>query len=802
MNGNLSKLKENVNKIADNAKKDFNGIIDKVRNSQLKEDIGNLAGNLTAFVHPANYANYYVRSAFNDSKDADDADASKIDAAGSISIDTLANNSRILMGKDSKVNAESGNVEVSTNAKGGVVAITGMGGEFLTSSEAAKKGAGISVMVGKFSNNAVVAVGKSEINANDISLNSTDDSKHVNIIYGNGKADSTTITGMVSYINSPTNSIISIDDSAKINAANDLNLEAVGKDYITSVNGGVALGNGNGKSFGAALNILSNDKNVAVNVGDNGYLNATFADNISAFNDKIKSLGDAIKTESAKADFDADKIIADKTELKILTINKRAHEILGEDYFKSLGASAVNSDGVINAKNLTIKSTNSGTINSIAVEGTENSESHGFADGFNDKVFKGETFLNYADDSFKWLSTKILDAFTIKDENDKLDKSDEKKPTDAGKEAGEEAGNEVSDGNNGAASHLDIDNSIDSQLNIAGAGSAAININSGATGSFISNANLKADTVNVSADDNTFKGAWAGAGAFNFFGDSDAAENTNVAIGGSVAYTDNSKSVNSIIKDTTIDSPEIKNIATRDDSDVAAGMGLAVSKSDDDEGSNTNVAVSTSINFVDGDTHALLIGNSVKGQGTSIENKATIDSLQVSGGLNIAASDGGEKGFSVGGSAAASKITNDLQSGIKGGSYENLEKVDITADKKSNQIDVAVAGGISKDTEDKGFAFGGGVAVSDINNNSRAFLNGTEKFQASGVINVDALDSKNSGNRNTYLSSRSINTDPTSYLNSSDKSKVNPDGGGAATRRRANLPQAVSVFLMPALLTL
>ena len=47
-------------------------------------------------------------------------------------------------------------------------------------------------------------------------------SKHVNIIYGNGKADSTTITGMVSYINSPTNSIISIDDSAKINAANDL----------------------------------------------------------------------------------------------------------------------------------------------------------------------------------------------------------------------------------------------------------------------------------------------------------------------------------------------------------------------------------------------------------------------------------------------------------------------------------------------------------------------------------------------------------------------------------------------------
>lgn len=132
----------------------------------------------------------------------------------------------------------------------------------------------------------------------------------------------------------------------------------------------VALGNGNGKSFGAALNILSNDKNVAVNIGDNGYLNSKFADNISAFNNKISSLS-------------LDNI-SDKTEIKILKINKAMHE----------------------------KSDNTGTINSIAVAGTENSESHGFADGFNDKVFKGETFLNYADDSFKWLSTKLLDAFT------------------------------------------------------------------------------------------------------------------------------------------------------------------------------------------------------------------------------------------------------------------------------------------------------------------------------------------------------------------------------------------------------
>ena len=381
--------------------------------------------------------------------------------------------------------------------------------------------------------------------------------------------------------------------------------------------------------------------------------------------------------------------------------------------------------------------------------------------------------MKYADDSFKWMSTKLLDAFSS--DGKKLDKSGQKKPADAGKQAGEEGGNK-STSTNGAGSKVNVDNNATSQLNIAGAGSAAINLNSGETGSFISNANLKADTVNVTANDDAFNGSWAGAGAFNFFGNSNASKNTNVAIGGAVAYSDNSKNVNAIIKDSTINTSGIKNSATRAGSDVAAGMGLAVSTNKGEQGTNVDVAISASIDFVEGDTHALLINNTVKG-GT-LENKATIDSVQVAGGLDIAGSSSGGKGFSVGGSAAASKITNDLQSGIKGGSYENLGKVDITADKKSNQVDVAVAGGITTGSNTKGFAFGGAVAVSDINNNSRAFLNDTTKFNSSGVINVDALDSKNSDNRNEYLSSRSINIAPTSYLNSRDKSKINPDGGG------------------------
>jgi len=223
-------------------------------------------------------------------------------------------------------------------------------------------------------------------------------------------------------------------------------------------------------------------------------------------------------------------------------------------------------------------------------------------------------------------------------------------------QAANQAGNAAGNANGGAGANAGVDNqAAQNQLNIAGAGSAAINIKSGETGSLISNTKINAKNIGVSANDDSFNGSWAGAGAFNFFGNSQAAKNTNVAIGGAVAYSDNSKNVDSIIKNSTINNAtSIKNTATRDDSDVAAGFGLAVSTNSGNQGNNVDVAISASINFVEGDTHALLIGNTVKGG--SIKNKASIGSLQVAGGLDIAGSSSGGKGFNIGGSAAASKI--------------------------------------------------------------------------------------------------------------------------------------------------
>ena len=735
------------------------------KGSEIKGSFEGLIPTLTAFLHPSNYTNYYVRSAFSENKNPSDVSSSELSGAGSFSINSMPNTSRVVFAENSKVEAYT-SVNVKSNAENRVVAITGMGGEYGTSSTAAEKGAGISVKVGNFKNDSIIAFGKNaKLDSKLVSIDSKEYAKHFNVIYGNGKADSTSVTGMVSYFNSPANNIISIDDSVVMGKDNDfigtagiydhqVNLNADSERYITSVTGALTLGNGNGKSFGATINIMNNPVNNAVVLADNG-----------------TGTRSAITGTS----------LEDKTNAKILTLTNKTLDILGDNK-TLLGTSSIDGTGEINAFDFNATAKKTGTINAIAVAGTENSESHGFFDKFNAAgeglggiVGIGEMALGLMPQLLsKYVGSKISgEQFNLFHSGG----------ANAGQAAGEALG---AAGNEGGGLDAGVNNNVASQLNFAGAGSVAVNMNSGETGAFISNYKINTDTSNVRANDDTFHGSWAGAGAFNFFGDSEIAENTNVAVGGSLALTSSKVNVDSVIKNSTINANDFYNNANRADSDVSAGMGLAVSTNS--AGTQVNIPISASINLLNGDTHALLIGNNFKGvkrrlfqaEGGSVSNKATIDSVQVAGGLALGVSKGESKGFSIGGNGAASQITNDLQSGIKGGSYENLRDVDITATKKSNQVDVAVAGGVTAGGGDDsgGFAFGGAVAVSDIKNTANAFLKDTAKFNATGIVNVDALENKNSSSRDAYLLTRKIDIDATSYLANNDKNKIDKINGG------------------------
>ncbi|MBR4152555.1 MAG: hypothetical protein IKT98_06295 [Selenomonadaceae bacterium] len=369
----MTALKTLNAKVADTKSTGFDAAVQALdKGNEIKTSFESMIPVLTSFLHPANYSNYYVRAAFDENKTAGDISASELSGAGSFSINSMPNNSRIILAENSALTANNGAVVIDSKAENRVVAITGMGGEYGTSSKAANRGAGISVKVGNFTDNSVVAVGK----------------------------------------------------NAQINASNIR------------------------KSFGAAINVMNNGVNNAVLLGDNG------------LGTRNQGVGTSLE---------------DKADAKILNLTNKTLDILG-DYGKLLGSSSIDDTGEINAVKFYLLSKKTGTLNSIAVAGTENSETHGFFDGYNkygkyfgDGIQGGEMALGLAPSLLsKYLGTKI---------QNKLFHSGEDNPEQAVDDAANQAGNE--DG----GVDVGVDNNMaTSQLNIAGAGSVAVNLNSGETG--------------------------------------------------------------------------------------------------------------------------------------------------------------------------------------------------------------------------------------------------------------------------------------------------------------------------------
>ena len=166
------------------------------------------------------------------------------------------------------------------------------------------------------------------------------------------------------------------------------------------------------------------------------------------------------------------------------------------------------------------------------------------------------------------------------------------------------------------------------------------------------------------------------------------------SIGGALALNSASRDVDAILRNTTIGSSatEIENIAEKSGADVAVALGVGLTKTAATTGTGS-AAASLSYNMSDSDVHALMIDNTVKGNNnTTIGNKAEDADVQIAGGVSAAVASGSSDiSIGVGGSAAANRVRNDVQSGLIRGSYNGLKSLDIDAVKSVNQVDVAVA---------------------------------------------------------------------------------------------------------------
>lgn len=775
----------------------LSGGIDEVKDSAA-ETVGNVQAakdafdsvksNLEAFKDTDNYVNYYVHTESTDGIEGKGSKPAQFElgVAGSVNITNVNNNAAIGIGAGTAINAgESAEIKSDTltetlSITGNAVALMGSkkknnnqqggtpsggtpsggtpSGGNTNNTSSTNIGVGASVAVQDISGNSVVVIGegvniggKDNASANEVTIAADNTMSQQGIVYGSGEsagnnqsATNVQLQGMVNLLNGGSNSVVSIDDNVNI-AGNTVNLKADNSSLITAVTGGATFSKsgGNAASVGASLGMVNYDVNNVVVVGDNG--------------------DDADLTLSSKDD--DEKTAEDKAADKRKEGTKLAKDLL--DGARVTLAEDVNTSaakGTITAHELNAQADTDGLILNLAVEAAANTKS---------KKKKPNSALNNLNQTNNNNNDNNL-ANQIVGNNGSINQQLNQGDTNAQNAAnngGNISGGLIS-GNNGGNTNRQLNQnnnqSTSDSVKVAGAGSVSINMLDGETAAIIDGVTVnsvkdaegKAGTVAVNAEDSLFDGSFAGAAAINWFtktgsatGGSSSGSSTEVSVGGAAGVSVLDRGVSAVISNSDINNAaSITNTATKSGAEIATGLGLAVAASSGSSG-GTNVAVGAAVSYneADSDIYALMVNNAVdsteEGITTDLTNKAYNKDLQISGGVSVALTDGGKTGVGVGGTAVISQIDNDLQSGIFGGTYNDMGKVDIDAVVATTQVSAAVAGAASVGSSTP-VGFGGAVNYSNIDNTNNAFINGAT-INAGGEVSVVAGDTNGDADSDT-----------------------------------------------------
>ena len=746
----------------------------------LSDEAGNLAKmnqtlvpivtTLSSFLDVATYTNYYTRSHI------EDKNTNKVAAAISLNIAELQNKSAVSVGEQSEITAGK-NIEMTTDTKIDVVSGTGNGGEYFGFNKTNGNGVGASVAVEEFSGDSIILVGKgAKLNAdktwtekddNDkdvsksgsVSLNARNDMDQVGIILAAGEADGKiNVTGSANALIGDSNSLVLVDDEAKINAAGTLTAKAENDSTITNIVGGLALGSAKTNAnvgMGLALNMV--DVNGIAAVADNGKDASTKSADVTGTIEEQNE----IKTQNTLAK--ARKLSADRTKGLSTDGSSSLRDAMGT---KTEG----NAKGSLTAKDVEVTSDSGGTINAIALEGASNSNNHSALDTIDKWSKVGETTKNQMTTAaigvVNWPLTQVNTLFDVS-----------KSKT-------------MTNWNFGDIQAITAPNTDAStaSFNASAVGSFAWNEIDSDTAAVIDNTILNlggtngAGTLLNKASDDLFNGAWAGSAAWNWFkgGAAGSASNNSAikgALGTAIAVNRVERNVKAVVSDTDISGAgRIDNYAEKDGTDVAIALGIATTNDKQGTSTNGSVAFGFSYNESDNDIHALLIDNTSKNDNskTEIVNSAYDADIQVAGGIDFSYANSANNGraVSAGITCAVSLLDNDIQSGIQGGSYTSVKDMQVKAEESLTQVNVAAGLGFSG--SEKGFTGSAALAYSDLDNENHAYISGTEKIEASGKVSaiaqdVSQKDSNSYNARKTYLENRDVDPTGSSYLSDDAK---------------------------------
>lgn len=744
-----------------------------------------LKENLEAFKDTDNYINYSVHTESSDQLE-NQANGGKagssfeLGIAGSVNVTDVQNAAATAVGGTTSIKT-SGAATVTSGAQTETVSVTGNATSVLGNpskkpagsqqgNKSTSVGVGGSVAVQDITGSSAVLVGggvaiggkEADGAAKAITIAANNVMGQQGIVYGAGEAGTAGIEGMVNLMNGGSDSVVSIDKSASL-AADAVNLTADNTTMITSIAGGSTLGsNQTAAAVGAGLGMVNYDVNNMVVVGDGA--------------------ADSQATEEEKA------AAAKRSE------GKKLAEKIASEAGASVEAATAEGQGSITAHELNVTADTKGMIVNVAVEaaaitgkGNKNKQQNSALGNLNN--LSGENKANEIIGDGGKVNEGLKNSDTAassKEINEVASSGDktvaqnpEKTGTDSGAANALTAeGGDTTQPKAGESVNGKITNSGDStasSVHVAGAGSVAINLLGGETGAFVDNVNIqmqkdgsgKDGTVKVGAADSLLDGALAGAAAINWMkkGGTAAAgasgsSSTSVSIGGAAGVSVLDRGVSSVISNSKItDAGTIKNKAEKSGAEIATGLGLAVAKGQS-QGTNVAVSAAVSYNEADSEIHALMIDNAVSRTDdgtTDITNTAYNSDLQITGGVSASVTTGGKTGVGVGGTVVISDLANDLQSGIIGGMYKNINNMNVDAAVATTQINAAVAGAVS--TDSKGFGFTGGVSYNKVDNRNQAYIKGDAEVTAAGEVNVKAGDTaKGASDYAQYVEDRGLDT--------------------------------------------
>lgn len=730
----------------------------------------NVVSAAAAFANPNSYLNFSAGSA-NGGKNGpgENEKPATIALAGSAVATDVSNNARVLIGKNANITATD-KLAMQAASKQFDVSLAGK----LGLNGGGENAAGGTFAVGLADANSLVAVAQgAKLTAGSIAIGTENKIDHIQLSLAAGKGATSGVSGMVGYLEGASNSLVSVDDEAVINAGKGaVNLNAKNDTNVYSAAGAVAMGETAG--IGVAATITNFDRYTYAAIGDNGYAAPPQATTEQGEGGNDSGDTSATLGEDANADRSQEaKKLANTAAEKRATLQQLMQNASGlrqgtdgdetyteqADFFGSKTADGVK--GSIDAGSLKVNAETGGKIINVAVAGGVSTGDDSGEAGIGDKVG------NFVSNKTNALTNKLhaLDHKVAGKINGLMDRQTEAQkvlPTDQ-KPTATPSGQQ-------------------SSVTIAGAGSAAINLLDGDTGALVDNVkiNIAKDatngkTITVTAKDTAMMVAAGGAAGIswkNLTKDNNANSN-NAAFGGTVAVNDIDSQTLAVISNSEIENAAaIINNAQKSGSLAAAGLGLALAKNSAGGNGGTNIAatVNASVNIADNTAYALLQNNKVNTdtvsgedkRATSITNAAFDNDIQITGGVNTSISVGGNNAFVGGATVAYGSLKNDVQAAILGGTYDKITTADVKATTNMTQVGVAanvsVAGGAKTS-----YAFSGNSAYNKLDNYANATVEGVTLTGES--LNVAAYDTAESANTQAeYLKKRGLDADGSAYL--------------------------------------